>query len=105
MEDKLEKLVEKHELMNLNVYTHDIRIVALEKKAVWLEDEIVKGRESIMKEFKFIRDKLDLLHDDKVKRDGYEASRKDHESWKRWAIPVIISSVGIISAIVMAVLF
>ncbi len=99
MEDQIEKLHDKmnerHDIIQLNLFTNNARIDALEKKTCWIEDEIIRGRETIAAEFKVIKTKLDLLHDDKVKRDGYEQSQKDSDTWKRWAWPLLISMMSV----------
>lgn len=99
MEDQIEKLQDKfndkHEMIQLNIFSSNARIDALEKKTCWIEDEIIRGRETIAAEFKVIRTKLDLLHDDKIKRDGYEQSQKDSDTWKRWFWPLLISMMSV----------
>lgn len=100
LEKRIDNLSDKHDVIQLSLFSNTARIDSLERKTTWMENEIVKGRETIAEDFRIVKQKLDLLHDDKVKREGYEQSQKDNESWKRWILPIMVSSISILIALI-----
>ena len=100
LEKRIENLSDKHDVIQLSLFSNTARIDSLERKTTWMENEIIRGREIISEDFKIVKQKLDLLNDDKVKREGYEQSQKDSEAWKRWILPICVSLASIAIALI-----